>query len=70
MGRKQPILVKRLLAKIHSADCSIYRWTDGQMDGYKDGDEKRLGTNRISKKWKWSEKEIEIQLSDYDNTLT
>ncbi len=47
MGRKKPILVNRLLAKIHSTDRSIYRQTNRQMDGYKDGEEDQDNTFTI-----------------------
>lgn len=53
MGRKQPILVKRLLAEIHFTDCSIYRCTNRQMDGYKDGEEKRPGINGTRQEEIW-----------------
>lgn len=34
-GREEPILVNQRTAEIHSADCSIYRRANKQMDGYK-----------------------------------
>lgn len=40
VGRKPPILGKGRLAEIHFADCSIYRWTNRQMDGYIDSRER------------------------------
>lgn len=66
-GRKEPILVNRSLAEIHSTDCSIYiDRKNRQMDGYKErGGEEEMG---IGQKCRNGKRKLRKRKKDQPNS--